>query len=356
MKRLLVLVIVMSLLLSGCNMAVRLPEPVETLVKVFDATYNADAYEVDYNGKMQVLFSSDSILNSQDIFKDMFNNILISGTTKYDNTAGARQQLTRYSVDINDLVMNFDLYSDNDIVAIEYPLIGKYLVFENSSDQVGNTGYDSVIEELMGLYYYYDEETSAGYITEFKEELGEDVLKSLINHLEPGDISLVDNYRFTLDEQTVNQRAVVVNANSHVLVRLLNGVIEDVLLTEKAYQLYNKHFGAELASDYQAYTEFINEEVLWNIEHHLEYGSASLFNALNIKLAISFDQDYRANLVDMRFSMVYQGHSYYAYEQVDVLFQMISQYNYQPVSITKPELNDDNSIDMRNQMQSGWSY
>lgn len=357
MKKLFVLIAIMSLLLSGCSLEVRAPEPVVTLAKVFDATYNAESYQVDYNGKMQVLFSSDSILSSQDIFKDMFNNILISGTTKYANTAGNRKQLTRYSVDINDLVMNFDMYSDNDIIAIEYPLVGKYLVFENYSDDFQFNGYDRVIEELADIYYYYDDENSEAYVKEFKELFSQDILKSLISHLEPGDISLVDDYQFKQSDETIKQRAVVININSNVLARLLNGLVDDVLLTDKAYQLYNKHFGTEFIDDYAAYVEYVQEAVLLNIEYYFEYGSAALFKNLNAKFAISYDQDYRATLVDMRFGMAYQEYSYYMVgDQVDVLFQMISQYRYQPVSITKPEINDDNSIDMRNQMKSGWSY
>lgn len=338
MKKFFALLLVFTLLLSGC--ANGAPKEIVTLAKIYENTSKAEQIKVSYDGKMQILFSNDDIYSNQAIFKDMFNNIVIQGESRLDQTNGKVKMSANYSVDINDLIMNFSMYADDTQFAIKYPLIGKYVVGQmvNSLSTYVNS---------LGLK---DEDTKkiTAFIEDAQKTITPMMIKAIIDKFEPSHLQTVDQYVFTLNEKQITKKAIVLNIDENLFYSILYGLIDDVVASEEMYNLATKHFSEIDVDNYDAYVDYIymQKEKYQSGFYHSDV--LSLLNHFNLKMAFSYDEQHRASIVDTRYSFEYMPFSYHSDNKTSLFYQITTKYSYEPVEIIKPNLTPENTIDLFN--------
>lgn len=278
----LVILLVLSLALVGCQKTLT---PKETAIKLFENRAMLEGYDMKFEGDLSIELGGE-VDPSVEQYLGILKNIKLTGDMQYQKTDKIGDYAMHYTVDLNGMVMNMEMYFDGTQMIIKYPLLPNYIVvdlaelLEKASEEGGlpfTLDYDAIVADLTTV------------MNELMPKLNVEMMK-LINE---ESLEIIDAYTFTVDGESVTSKALKIDFNAELFEGMMNSFIDIAKDSKVLYDVLKKYDVENELGTFEAYqSNFeVMKETLENEVDMTEF--YKILEALEYTYILGYDKSYK---------------------------------------------------------------
>lgn len=334
-KKIFALLIVVSLLVMGCTQAQLTPK--EVFQKMSDQGMQGKDMRLDFDGTMNMDITGDDMSSEVAAAQSMMQNIGFEGYALVKDMLSSPRAFAEYKIDMNGMTISLDAYIDDELIALNYPMMGKYIVFnyndinEMISENSDNQFDISKIKDMIG---------------DFQKTILPKVNKVVIEKIDEGALSLEKDFEFTVKGETAKANALKVVLTKENMKEVYYAMIELASTDEEIYNTIAKYNFPNVPSTFDEFKQMISEQMsrekfdeMWDKMYNSD-------GALDYVYYIGYDKDYNPTYLkaDAKLSMSPENANNVT---MDYDMSMNGKYSYDSITIEKPELTPENSINFQ---------
>ncbi len=342
-KKITVLLLVAALVLAGCAGEEKLTAK-ETLVKVMTKSTEIENLGADMNIVMNMKFDEDKMGdNAQAIaMLDMFKNIELGLKFDAQNVKSDFEMSFDGSLNLNGMAFMVDGYVDKEMAAINYPMMGKYIT-ANFKDIIAlaNEDGDVVLDDNLV------ENIIADYNAVFVPKL----LSIYTDSLAEEDVKLVEDYKFMVDGKEETKKAIVFTITPQRMVDMSMDLYKKLAVDEDVYNALKKYNIPDFPTEFEEYKAELNDKIDLLENDKSDVNLDDVFKSFNYDMAMSYDENYRMQFIKATMSATIDSEEEIG--EISYEYKIDGAYRYDGITAVKPELTQENSMDIMTLLQGG---
>ncbi|PID79914.1 MAG: hypothetical protein CSB19_01475 [Clostridiales bacterium] len=343
-KKITALLLVAVLVLAGCAGQEKLTAK-ETLVKVMTKSTEIENIGADMNIVMNMSFDEEKMdENAQAVaMLDMFKNIEMALKFDAQNVKSDAKVSFDGSLNLNGMAFMVDGYLDKEMAAVNYPMMGKYITanFKELIALANEQGDVELDENLI-------ENVIADYNTVFIPKL----LKFYTDSLTDDDVKFEEDYKFTVDGEEKTAKALVFTIAPERMTEISKDLYKKLAEDEEIYNALKKYNIPEFPADFETYKSELNEITKDLEDEDAKEKFEDVFKSFNYDIAMSYDDQYRTQYMKATMSAKIDTEDEEMGE-MSYEYKIDGAYRYDDIKAVKPELTEENSMDILTLLQGG---
>lgn len=334
-KKVFVLLLVVSLIVMGCTQAQLSPK--EVYQKISDQGMQGKDVRVDFDGKMNADIAGNDMPSEVAAVQSMMQNIGFEGYALVQDMLTSPRAYAEYKIDMNGMAISLDAYIDDELIALNYPMMGKYIIFNYSdlnemiSESSDNQFDISKIKDIIG---------------DLQKTIIPKINKVIVDKIDENSLSLEKDFEFTVKGEPVKADALKVVLTKENMKEVYYAMIELALTDEEIYNTIAKYNFPDVPATFDEFKQVISEEMSREKFDKMWDEMYSADSAFDYVYYIGYDKDYNPTYMkaDINVSMSPEGadNTTMTYEM-----SMNGKYSYDNITVEKPELTPENSINFK---------
>ncbi len=342
-KKITILTLILALVLSGCSGKPNLTAK-ETLVKIMEKEADLNEVGADMNILMNVNFDEEKI--GQDPEAGAILGMLKDLKMKLNFTAVDMKSDFKIgfdgSVDLNGLNVNVDGYIDKDMAAVNYPMMNKYITvdFKQLIKMANESGEVNISEDIIERV-----------VKDFNTVITPKIMAYTAEALDDEDVKYVDDYKFMVDDKEVKERAIAYTISPDNMMDFSINFYKKLAHDEEVYEMLKAYNIPDFPADFETFKSEFDEAIAEIDQEEVQKEFKEMFDGMEYEIVMAYNDDYTPEYANVKMDMTIDlqeeeiGKIDYKYD-VDVV------YNYKDLKVEKPELDEENSMDIMTLLQT----
>jgi hypothetical protein len=326
-----VMMLVLALMVAGCQPKLT---PKQTFQKIQENSLAQKNYSATFEGQMDMTFEGD-VPPEAAPYMEMFKNIKYSGDMQIKDTEKLADLAMHYTINLNGLSMDIELYFDGDKMVIKYPVLPQYIVVD-MKEMI------DAANEQSELPVKLDYLTLIGDLENLSNTWLPGFSAKVLESMDEKSMTLLDTYDFTMNGETVKSKAIQINMTPDMMINMMYAVIDQTKESRELYDVLKKYDTENTLGTFEEYQKTLADgKTELSADPEIESLKKMMEN-MQYSYIIGYDKKYNATMMamDMKLDIKDEATALNATMNMKGVYKM----SYKDVVVTIPVITKENSM------------